>query len=282
MTTKRVSQKPCQSNNPPALRSASKQRGTVSTSPKAERRKNGESAKEHSKPGSNPGANRTVSTGKKSKASSQKPSGSPSASAEPLAALARKLGQSAIEFRLRFSLEEWRQIRACAAFDKEASAKWVRKSVLSWVPGYLEAIREEGLTPEEAAEQAAKQASAVAAIRQMMASDNLGMSSDESAAASLCGAWEGTTFAEFSREAILLHIEASFGDMEGFASGAVGFRHGGKKEKAWARKCHREAAPIMARLGWKDGAFRQFPAKLPDRPTGPESAAAAKGKGGRK
>ncbi len=158
----------------------------------------------------------------------------------------------------------------------------MRKSVLAWVPEYLEAIRQECRNPEAAAEEAAKEDRLAAAIRQMMAAGEIGISSDEAAAASLCATWEGSTFAEFTRACILSHIEASFGDMEGFATGAAGFGHGGKKEGAWARKFHQEARPIMARLGWKDGAFRPFPAKLPDRPSGPASPAAANGKGGRK
>lgn len=73
MTTKRISQKPCPSNHQPVLRSASKRRGTVVTSPKAKRRKNGESAKEHSKNGNKAGTSRAASPSRPSKASSRPP-----------------------------------------------------------------------------------------------------------------------------------------------------------------------------------------------------------------
>lgn len=62
--------------------------------------------------------------------------------------------------------------------------------------------------------------------------------------------------------------------MEGFATGAAHFKHGGKREMEWARKWHRHAAPIMARLGFNAGAFRPCLSTLPDRPGDPGSGAA--------
>jgi hypothetical protein len=70
MTKKRKSEKLCPSNLQPGLRSASKQRESGSTSPKARRRKNGGSAKGHSKNGSKAGANRAASRSLPSKISS--------------------------------------------------------------------------------------------------------------------------------------------------------------------------------------------------------------------
>jgi hypothetical protein len=52
--------------------------------------------------------------------------------------------------------------------------------------------------------------------------------------------------------------------MAGFATGAGHFRHAGRQEKQWAARFHKEAAPIMARLGWNGMALDPFPSPLPD------------------
>lgn len=75
MTAKRISRKPCPNNSQPALRRASKQRGTGPTSPKAKRRKNGGSAKERSNNGSRADQVRAASRSLRSRTSSP---GSPS------------------------------------------------------------------------------------------------------------------------------------------------------------------------------------------------------------
>ena len=180
----------------------------------------------------------------------------------------------AVEIRLAFSPGEWADIQTSAAYDKTAPAAWAREAVLSWIPETLDAIRRDGLTPEEAAAETASNGRTIAAMRRIMAEAELDLSPDEGRAFALVAGWEGSTFAGFARAAILAFLESSFSEMEGFATGADGYKHGGKQEREWARQWHRDAAPIMARLGFKAGAFRPCRATLPDRPGDPGSGAA--------
>ena len=180
----------------------------------------------------------------------------------------------AVEIRLAFSPGEWADILTSAAYDKTAPAQWAREAVLSWIPETLDAIRRDGLTPEEAAAETASNGRTIAAMRRIMAEAELDLSPDEGRAFALVAGWEGSTFAGFARAAILAFLESSFSEMEGFATGADGYKHGGKQEREWARQWHRDAAPIMARLGFKAGAFRPCRATLPDRPGDPGSGAA--------
>jgi hypothetical protein len=154
------------------------------------------------------------------------------------------------EIRLTFTPEQWAEIEACAAFDETAPAQWAREAALSWIPETLDAIRAASLPPEARGAEEAKAGAVADAFRRSVAAAEIGLSRDEAAAVALCGAWEGVGFSGFCRVAILAYLEASFSEMACFATGAKGYRHGGKKAKQWAARFHKEAAPIMARLGW--------------------------------
>ena len=275
MTRKSISSKPCPSNLQPELRGASKKRAAVTPSPKAKRRKNGESAKEPSNNGSKADKHREASPSLPSKTSSPKPSGS--------LVLA---GKAQVEIRLAFTPGEWADIQTVAAYDKTHPAQWERASVLSWVPETLDAIRRENLPPEARKTEDAKNARTIATIRQIMAQAELTLTPDEADAITLCASWERMTFAEFCRAGIFAMLESSFSNMIGFADNADGFPHGRQKERAWARKWHKLAAPIMARMGWNGMAFENFPQPLPDRPADPKGKCppnrAMQLKGGRK
>jgi hypothetical protein len=275
MTAKRISQKPCPINPQPALRNASKRHETISTSPKAKRQESGESAKERSNNGSRVDQARVVSPSLPSQPSSRKPSGSQI----KLPTQQGNCESESVEIRLAFSPGEWAEILTSAAYDKSAPAAWARDAVLSWVPETLDAIRRDSMAPEISAAEDEKNARTVSAMRRIMTEADLGLASYEAEAISLCAAWESMSFAEFCRAGILAMLESSFGDLCGAVESATGSRKNWKKEKAWGRKWHRKAAPIMARLGWNGVAFQNFPQPFPDHSGEPVSV---EEKGGRR
>ena len=82
-------------------------------------------------------------------------------------------------------------------------------------------------------------------------SDNgAGLSNDEAKAAQLCAEWNGDSFADYLKEAIMSVVESDLEWLAGLANRINGFSYAGQRERAKARKLYREAAPIMRRLGF--------------------------------
>ena len=230
MTTKRISSKPCPSNLQPALRSASKRRETVSTSPKAKRRQNGESAKEPSKNGSKADTIRAASTAKRSKPSSRKSSPRPSEGS----------------FSLAFDKYELRDIARCARFDKQSPEAWAKSAVLGWIPETLEAIREPRMPARERAAKANKAQFLMELFHKGILRDELQLSPTLYAALNIVSAWESWTFGEMCRLTLISLLESEYGDMLMIIEG----NHHSRREKAWAREHQASLAPLMKSLGW--------------------------------
>ena len=173
---------------------------------------------------------------------------------------AAQAGKVAREIRLSFSPKQWGDIAAGAAFDGSTPERWARDVVLAFIPETLDAIRRANMTPAAREAEDTEAARKIAAMLPIVASQAISLSEDQTRATAICAAWEGMTFASFCRMGIFSWLECSFADMQGFATGRQGFCHAGQKEKAWARKWHKEAAPIMARLGWDGTSLQDSPA----------------------
>ena len=227
MTTKRISSKPCLSNLQPASRSASKGRETVSTSPKAKRRQNGESAKEPSSNGSRADQARAASPSRPSKASSRPPL--------PSGSLA-----------LAFDKQELRDIARCARFDKQSPEAWAKSALLGWAAETLEAIREPRMPARDRAAKANKAQFFMELFHKGILRDELQLSPALYDALNIVAAWESWTFGEMCRLTLISLLESEYGDMLGTIEG----NHHSKREKAWARKHQQALAPLMKQLGW--------------------------------
>lgn len=90
----------------------------------------------------------------------------------------------------------------------------------------------------------------LAASRRRIAAAEIGLTPDEESAAALCGEWHGEGFSGFCRGSILALVESTFAEMESLATRAGRSRNSGRQERHRAARFHKEAAPIMARLGW--------------------------------
>jgi len=229
MTRKSISSKPCQSNNQPALRSASKRLETVSTSPKAKRRQNGESAKEPSKNGSKAGASRAALPSMPSKPSSPKPSGNQRRS-----------------LALAFDKQELRDIARCARFDKQSPDAWAKSALLGWTSETLEAIREPRMSARERAAKANKAQFLMELFHKGILRDELQLSPTLYDALNIVAAWESWTFGEMCRLTMISLLESEYGEMLAIIEG----NHHSRREKAWAREHQASLAPLMKSLGW--------------------------------
>ena len=228
MTKKQISKKPCQSNLQPALRHASKTRETVSTSPKAKRRQNGESARERSSSGSTTDANLAGSTVKRLKASSrpQRPNGG--------------------SLTLEFDNHELHELAQCARFDKQSLEAWAKSAVLGWIPETLEAIRESRMPARERAAKANKAQFLMELFHKGILRDELQLSPTLYNALNIVATWESWTFGEMCRLILISLLENEYGDMLTIIEG----NHHSRREKAWAREHQSSLAPLMKSLGW--------------------------------
>lgn len=148
------------------------------------------------------------------------------------------------EIRLTFTPEQWAEIEACAAFDEMAPEQWAEESIYCAITDSKETMT------RRRAEESGQRSKLEAFRRRTIVIQELGFSPDEAAAITICGLWEGGDFESFCRDAALSQLEASFADMEGFATGKEGFRDCGRAEMHFAKRHYNFAASIMARLGW--------------------------------
>lgn len=232
MTTKRISSKPCPSNLQPALRSASKRRGTVATSPKAKRQKNGGSAKERSSNGSKADQARAALPSLPSKASSPKPRWSPS-------------GKLCRDFRKQDIQDLW-EIDRGARHDKQSPGAKAKAVVIGRISGALETIQGSRIPALERAAKANKAQFLMELFNKKVLCDELQLSPALYDALNIVAAWESWTFGEMVRLTLISLLESEYGEM----LGTMGNILRSERERAWAMKHERPLGRLMKQLGW--------------------------------
>jgi len=149
----------------------------------------------------------------------------------------------AVEIRLRFNARQLRDLTRCAAYDHAATpGDWVKVNALGLIPDTLEAIRREGLTPEQ--RQAEDERIARIAKSLVPSSDPM-FTPDETRAIACCAKWEATDFREFVRAATFALV---VGDFEEITYDKDGGHCDPRTNRNEARRFHKALAPIMAAI----------------------------------
>ena len=166
----------------------------------------------------------------------------------------------AVEIRPRFDAEQWRILTLFAAHDHETPENWIRELTLEILSTAIEELRRRVMLEIQRkveAEQGASSSAATVPGPKIEPAQTVGQdvvktpanpifSPQEERAIALCAEWMGMTYAALVREGVQFAVRAGFEDLEAFVKNPKADR----KERAGARRLHRELAPIMAALDW--------------------------------